>query len=85
MSSVPDCNQMLRSLLAKGFPMQAIKHLLLICILLISFQGMSQSYGATFGLRLGNNPDTRSLGLTAQYRLARFVTMEGIFSKYLPA
>ncbi len=38
----------------------------------------AQSYGATFGLRLGNDPDSRSIGLSAQYRLAKTVTVEGI-------
>lgn len=63
--------------------MQANKSLFLFIFLLFSITGLSQSYGTSFGLRLGNNPDSRSVGLSTQHRIARFVTMEGIIQSTL--
>lgn len=38
----------------------------------------SQSYGTTFGLRFGNQPNHRTIGLTGQHRLMKGLTLEGI-------
>lgn len=55
-----------------------MRHLCFAIVLLISSCLFGQSYGSAIGLRLGNNADYRTMGLTGQYRLARFVTLEGI-------
>jgi len=56
-----------------------IRSLVLISICILSTSAaLAQSYGASFGLRLGNNPDNRTIGLSAQYRIAKTVTLEGI-------
>jgi|GEM_PF-474190 len=38
----------------------------------------AQSYGLATGIRMGNSANGRSLGLTAQYRLTKHTTLEGI-------
>jgi hypothetical protein len=42
------------------------------------FQVLGQSYGTTLGLRFGNNLDHRTMGLTAQHRIVKGLTIEGI-------
>jgi hypothetical protein len=53
---------------------------ILVLLLLVSFAEMSlaQSYGTTLGIRLGNNANYRSLGLTMNQRIVKHVTLEGI-------
>jgi hypothetical protein len=40
--------------------------------------GYPQMYGNALGIRLGNSPDFRSVGLTYQQRIAKRLTVEGI-------
>lgn len=47
-------------------------------LLLLASSAAAQSYGASLGIRLGNNPDSRSIGITSQYRLAKELTVEGV-------
>jgi hypothetical protein len=51
--------------------------LFLLC-LLSPFQGFSQRYGTAVGLRLGNSQLNRTVGITAQQRVLKQVTLEGI-------
>lgn len=43
-----------------------------------SIQVFGQSYGTTLGLRFGNHLNHRSMGLTAQHRIIKGLTIEGI-------
>jgi len=52
--------------------------LLLITLSSISIQLFGQRYGTAAGMRLGNNNDGRSLGLSVQHRVMKQVTLEGI-------
>jgi hypothetical protein len=52
--------------------------LLLTCLLFLGSNSDAQSYGSAIGIRLGNNPVGRPIGLSGQFRIARFVTIEGI-------
>jgi len=53
-------------------------------ILLIGIQclfihnGFAQRYGTALGLRMGNNQNSRTIGLSAQQRVFKKVTLEGI-------
>ena len=38
----------------------------------------AQRYGSTFGLRLGNSSNYRSIGITAEQRLLKHLSLEGI-------
>lgn len=49
--------------------------LLVMCIPSLSF---SQSYGTSAGLRLGNNQDYRTIGITGKQRLMKGITAEAI-------
>src|SRR5690554_7236978 len=52
--------------------------LIAVCLLALVPKSGAQSYGTALGLRFGNQTDYRSLGLTAQQRIKRGLTLEGI-------
>lgn len=57
-----------------------IRKLFFFSILVITSSIVSgQMYGNALGIRLGNDSDHRSLGLTYQQRIAKKLTVEGIF------
>lgn len=51
---------------------------LILAANVIPASGYGQTYFTTLGLRLGNGDPTRMVGLTAQQRIARKITLEGI-------
>lgn len=56
-----------------------MKHfLILILISSLVPSAMAQSYGTSLGLRLGNQQDFRTVGLSAKHRIQKGWTMEGI-------
>jgi hypothetical protein len=44
----------------------------------LSYSSFGQSYGTAAGLRLGNNQDYRTIGITGKQRLMKGITAEGI-------
>lgn len=52
--------------------------ILLGLFILISSQSNAQRYGTAAGLRLGSNDYSRTVGITAQQRILKNVTVEGI-------
>lgn len=52
--------------------------ILLGLFILISSQSNAQRYGTAAGLRLGSNDYSRTVGITAQQRILKNVTLEGI-------
>lgn len=52
--------------------------LIAVCLLALVPKSGAQSYGTALGLRFGNQSDYRSLGLTAQQRIKKGLTLEGI-------
>ncbi len=58
-----------------------IKVNFLLLFLLMLFESLpvhAQRYGTALGIRLGNNDYSRTVGLTAQQRVLKHVTVEGI-------
>jgi len=51
---------------------------LLFIAVWFAFSAQAQSYGTSLGLRLANDKNTRLVGLTAQHRILKKVTIEGI-------
>lgn len=52
--------------------------ILLFIILIISFQVKAQKYGTAVGIRTGNNNYSRTFGISAQQRIFKHLTIEGI-------
>lgn len=52
--------------------------ILLGLFILISSQSNAQRYGTAAGLRLGSNDFSRTVGITAQQRILKNITIEGI-------
>lgn len=50
----------------------------IVILFLHAFQVRAQSYGTSLGLRFGNQTDYRTIGLTAQQRIKKGWTIEGI-------
>lgn len=63
-----------------GRPIKYMKKILFVAFLfaLPHIQVIGQSYGTTLGLRFGNNLDHRTFGLSAQHRIVKGLTIEGI-------
>ncbi|REE05533.1 hypothetical protein [Marinoscillum furvescens] len=59
-----------------------MKGLLTALVILASLGAYSQKYGTTLGLRLGNDI-TRTIGITAEQRLFKRITAEGILQSDL--
>lgn len=49
-----------------------------LLLILNTTQLLAQSYGTTLGLRFGNHPAYRTIGLTGQHRLMKGLSLEGI-------
>lgn len=54
------------------------KAILIFSILIISFQVKAQRYGTAVGIRTGNNNYSRTFGFSAQQRIFKHLTLEGI-------
>ena len=56
------------------------KFLLVVSILLftIAFRTEAQRYGSAVGLRMGSNDYSRTIGISAQQRVFKHITLEGI-------